>query len=77
MKAICSEKYYEKIEKNSKYNRGKKKKKMVTEFVGQEWKKDNVPFTKDGDITIKGIAYQIKFNKATFANEKSLENLTK
>ena len=77
MKAICSEKYFEEIAKNSKYNRGEIFEKMVTEFVGQEWKKDNVPFTKDGDITINGIAYQIKFNKATFANEKSLENLTK
>ena len=76
-KAICSEKYFEEVAKNSKYNRGEIFEKMITEFVGQEWKKDNVPFTKDGDIRINGIAYQIKFNKATFANEKSLENLTK
>ena len=77
MKAICSEKYFEEAVKNSKYNRGEIFEKMVTEFVGQKWKKDNIPFTKDGDITINGIAYQIRFNKATFANEKTLENLTK
>ena len=77
MKEICYEKYFEEVVKNSKYNRGEIFEKMITEFVGQKWKKNNVPFTKDGDITIKGIAYQIKFNQATFANEKSLENLTK
>lgn len=77
IKAICSEKYFEEVVKNSKYNHGEIFEKMITESVGQEWKKDNIPFTKGGDITINGIAYQIKFNKATFANEKTLENLTK
>ena len=39
------------------------------------WEKDNVPFTKDGDLTVDGVAYQIKYQKATFCNEKSLANL--
>ena len=50
---------------------------MVTEHFGQTWEKDNVPFTKDGDITVNGTAYQIKFQKATFCNEKSIANLEK
>ena len=48
---------------------------MVTEYFGQIWEKDNVPFTKGGDIEVNGIAYQIKFQAATFCNEKSIANL--
>jgi hypothetical protein len=49
---------------------------MVTEMVfNQEWKKDTVPFNKGGDVEANGIAYQIKFQKATFCNEKSLANI--
>ena len=33
------------------------------------WTKDNVPYTEDGDITVDGVKYQIKFEKATFINE--------
>lgn len=50
---------------------------MVTEFYGQEWTKDNAPFTEDGDLTANGIAYQIKFEKATFTNEKTLARMEK
>ena len=56
----------------SKYNRGEIFEKLVTEFYGQKWEKDNVPFTDDGDLTVNGIAYQIKFQKATFTSEKQL-----
>ena len=48
---------------------------MVTEYFGREWKKDNVPFTEGGDLTVNEIAYQIKFEKATFTNEKTLARL--
>ena len=72
---LCSKEYFEKTVKNSKYNRGEIFEKMVTEKFGQEWEKDNVPFTKDGDLTVNGKAYQIKFEKATFATEKQLMNL--
>jgi hypothetical protein len=48
--------------------------KLITEHYGQTWKKDSVPFTEDGDITVDGIAYQIKFVNATFASEKTLKN---
>lgn len=75
VQAVCSEKYFEEIAKSSKYNRGEIFEKMVTEMAGQVWVKDNIPFTKDGDLTVNGVAYQIKYNKATFANEKTLENL--
>ena len=74
---LCSSCYFTETVNASKYNRGEVFEKMVTEFFGQTWTKDNVPFTKDGDITVEGIAYQIKFQKATFCNEKSIANLEK
>lgn len=74
-KLICSKKFFEETFKSNKYNRGENFEKMVTELYGQNWEKDNIPFTKDGDITVNGIAYQIKFQKATFANEKQLWGL--
>lgn len=72
---LCSKKFFEETVAASKYNKGEIFEKMVTEYFGQVWEKDNVPFTEDGDITVAGIAYQIKFQKATFCNEKSIANL--
>ena len=73
--AICSKEFFEATVKESKYNRGEIFEKMVTEFYGQVWEKDNIPFTDDGDLTVDGVAYQIKFEKATFTNEKSLARM--
>ena len=58
-KAICSKEFFETSVKESKYNKGEMFEKMVTEYYGQEWTKDNVPFTKDGDLTVNGKAFQI------------------
>lgn len=75
--AICSAEFFEECVANSKYNKGEIFEKMVTEQIfGQIWEKDNVPYTDAGDVEDKGIAYQIKFEKATFTNEKSM-NLMK
>lgn len=74
---LCSETYFNEVVADSKYNKGEIFEKMVTEYHGQVWTKDNIPFTEDGDITVDGIAYQIKFQKATFCNEKSIANLEK
>ncbi len=71
-KILCSEKFFDELAKNSKYNKGEIFEKLVTELYGQTWEKDNVPFTDDGDLTVDGIAYQIKFEKATFINEKQM-----
>ena len=72
---LCSEKFFAESVADSKYNKGEIFEKMVTEYFGQVWEKDNVPFTKGGDIEVNGIAYQIKFQAATFCNEKSIANL--
>ena len=69
---LCSEKFFDELCASSKYNKGEIFEKLVTELNGQEWKKDNVPFTDDGDLTVDGIAWQIKFEKATFINEKQM-----
>lgn len=73
--ALCSKNFFETSVKKSKYNKGEIFEKMVTESFGQEWEKDNVPFTEDGDVTVNGVAYQIKFEKATFTNEKILARM--
>jgi len=72
---VCSADYFKSTCAEMKYNRGELFEKLITEYYGQVWEKDNVPFTEDGDLTVDGIAYQIKFEKATFINEKTLHNL--
>ena len=54
------------------YNKGENFERLVHKYYGQEWKKDNEPFTKCGDIRVDGIEIQIKFDGATFTNEKTL-----
>lgn len=72
---LCSADYFNMAVAESRYNKGEIFEKMVTEKAGQEWHKDNVPFTERGDININGIEYQIKFENATFTNEKSLRKM--
>lgn len=69
---LCSAKMFDELVNESKYNKGEIAEKLVTEYFGQEWEKDNVPFTEDGDLTVDGTAYQIKFERATFINEKQM-----
>lgn len=73
---LCSEAYLEELFATTKYNRGEVFERLVTEKFGQVWVKDRIPFTQAGDIEINGVAYQIKFQKATFTNEKTLANLS-
>ena len=73
--ALCSAAYFTELVESSKYNKGEIFEKLVTEKFGQVWEKDNIPFTEAGDIEVNGTAYQIKFQKATFCNEKSLASL--
>ena len=75
MNILCSVPEFENLVKTSKYNRGEIFEKLVTEKYGQNWTKDHIPFYIDGDITIKGIKYQIKYEKATFATETLLKSL--
>ena len=72
---ICSAEMFDELVKESKYNKGEIFEKLVTEWFGQEWEKDSVPFTEDGDLTVDGIAYQIKFEQATFLTEAQMLRL--
>ena len=72
---ICSSEYFKTEVASSIYNNGEIFEKLVTEKFGQVWEKDNLPYTEGGDIEVDGVAYQIKFQKATFTNEKSLARM--
>ena len=51
-----------------KYNKGEIFEKIITEYFGQTWEKDTVPFYMDGDITVNGSKIQIKLDSATLCN---------
>lgn len=74
-KILCSVEYFESMVKESKYNKGEIFEKLITEMNGQKWTKDNADFWKDGDLTVNGKSFQIKYEKATFTNEKTLARL--
>lgn len=74
--AICSTDMFDDMVSDSKYNRGEIFEKLVTEqMFDQVWEKDNVPYTDGGDIESNGTAWQVKFEKATFTNEKTMMNM--
>ena len=75
MNILCSVLEFENLVKTTKYNRGEIFEKLITEKYNQNWTKDHVPFYIDGDVTIKGVKYQIKYEKATFATETLLKSL--
>lgn len=72
---ICTETYFDSMVENSRYNKGEIFEKIITEKCGQKWEKDNKKFTECGDIVVKNVHYQIKFEKATFTNETTLDRL--
>lgn len=55
-------------------NKGEAWEKYQTEKAGQEWHKDSTPYYMDGDLTVDGVKYQIKFEDASFANESTIED---
>ena len=73
--ALCSKDYFNAVCASNKYNKGENFEKLYTEHCGQTWVKDNIPYTEAGDIEVDGVAYQVKFEKATFTNEKSLARM--
>ena len=60
---------------DSKYNKGEVFEKLVTEYYGQTWKKDTVPFWVQGDINLNGEEVQIKLDSATLMNTKQIAKL--
>lgn len=72
---ICSAEMFDKLASESKYNKGEVFEKLVTEWYGQKWEKDSIPFTESGDLIVDGIAYQIKYEQATFLTEAQMLGL--
>lgn len=60
---------------DSKYNKGEIFEKLVTEYYGQTWQKDNKSFWTCGDININGEEVQIKLDSATLLNTKQVKRL--
>lgn len=58
-----------------KYNKGENFEKLVTEYFGQIWEKDNIPFWVQGDIRLNNKEVQIKLDSATLMNTKQLQNM--
>jgi hypothetical protein len=73
--ALCSEKYFMERYNACKHNKGEVFEALVTEYFGQAWCKDSVPFTQAGNVNVNGVEYQIKFQAATFASERTLINI--
>ena len=59
------------------YNKGENFEKAVTEYFGQEWVKDTIPFYMQGDINVNGKEIQIKLDTATLTNTKQITKLKK
>ena len=73
---ICSVDYFEECFKNSHQNRGQIFESMIASFYGGvQSKQKNAKFTDCGDIIINDIHYQVKFEKATFTDERTIQNL--
>lgn len=48
--------------------------KFLTMEAGQTWKRDQVPFWQDGDLTTGGRKYQIKMENAEFSTFTNIRN---
>lgn len=82
VKIICTEEYFENIRANStgkEKNRGYIFERLACEaFELEQNTKSNAKATDCGDgRSADGIEYQIKFNTATFIDEKTLKNFLK
>lgn len=62
---------------SEKYNKGEMFEKLITEYFGQKWEKDCVPFWEQGDIRYLNMEIQIKLDGATLMNTKQLAKLKK
>lgn len=76
VKAICTVEYLENLKANSRKNRGQLFEELVAQAFGGELEtRSNLKFTEGGDMNLNGVAYQIKYTKATFTDERTLMNL--
>ena len=76
---VCSEEHFEGVVKmlTPKYgkNNGNAFEYVMAEYYGQTWEKDFLGWWEGADMVVDGIAYQLKFEKATFTNERQIARL--
>ena len=58
-------------------NRGEWFEKLIHTIYKQDYKKDATRFDKQGDIKIEGQEVQLKFERATVANERTIKKIKK
>lgn len=77
IKPICTVDYMEQLNAESKQNRGQLFENMVAKaFNMTQVTAKNAKFTDCGDVFDKdNHHYQVKFNKATFTDERTIHNL--
>lgn len=76
IKAICTLQYLEEQFRTTKWNRGQIFETLAAKaFNAYQVDKKTAKFTESGDIVADGIHYQVKYDKATFTDEKTLKNL--
>jgi hypothetical protein len=76
IKAICSVDYLEKLNKETRHNRGQIFETLSAKvFGGYQVEKKNAKFTECGDIIVNNRHYQVKYLKATFTDERTIKNL--
>lgn len=56
-------------------NRGEWFESLIHKIYGQSYKKDITRFDKCGDIEIDGMQVQLKFERATVANERTIKKI--
>lgn len=79
IRPICSVDYMEKLNAESKQNRGQIFERLAAESFGmKQMEAKNAKFTDCGDVVAEdGTHYQVKHDKATFTDERTLKNLQK
>lgn len=78
IQVVCSVEYLEQLYSTTKHNRGQIYETLVCDvFNAVQDEITNKSFMDGGDIYIDGIAYQVKYTKATFINEKTLHNMAR
>lgn len=76
IKTICTVEYLENMRANTRKNKGQLFEELVARaYNGELETKSNLKFNNGGDMVLNGVAYQIKYIKATFTDERTLMNL--
>ena len=76
VKAICTVEYLENLKAGCRKNRGQLFEELVAQAFGGELEsRSNLTFVDGGDMNLNGVAYQVKYTKATFTDERTLMNL--